>query len=70
MHAGSPSYNVLHFLLNTNLENLESHKTSCLVSLRAEVFGFQHLKDLYLLWRPYKEGNARKGFHLHDDFLF
>ena len=54
-----------------------SRKTTCLVSLRAELFGFEQLKDLYVddedftaTWRACKEGNARKGFHLHDDFLF
>ena len=54
-----------------------SCKTACLVSLRAEVFGFEQLKVLYAddedfaePWRACKEGNARKGFHLEDDFLF
>ena len=52
-------------------------KTSCLVSLRAGVFGFEQLKDLYAddedfaaTWRACKEGNARKGSNLQDDFLF
>ena len=54
-----------------------SRKTTCLVCLRAEVFGFKQLKDSKVddedfstTWRACKEGNARKGFHLQYDLLF
>ena len=40
-------------------------------------FGFEQVKDLYAddedfatTWRACKEGVARKGFYLQDDFLF
>ena len=44
-----------------------------MVSLCAEGFGFEHLKDSYTDDEDFcynVEGNARKGFHLQDEFLF
>ena len=54
-----------------------SHKATCLISIRAEVFGFNYLKDVYHkdrdfaeIWELCHSGNGKKGFHLQDDFLF
>ena len=54
-----------------------SRKAACLISIRADVFGFDHFKELYHqdrdfaeIWELCHSGHGKSGFHLHDDFLF
>ena len=54
-----------------------SRKAACLISIRADVLGFDHFKELYHqdrdfaeIWELCHSGQGKSGFHLHDDFLF
>ena len=54
-----------------------SRKAACLISIRVDIFGFDHFKELYHkdrdfaeIWELCHSGHGKSGFHLHDDFLF
>ena len=54
-----------------------SRKATCLINIRADVFGFDYFKELYHkdrdfaeIWELCQLGHGKSGFYLQDDFMF
>jgi hypothetical protein len=54
-----------------------SRKVSLLITIRAEVIGFECLKELYAededfrnIWSKYQQGLSHEGMHIHEGYLF
>ena len=54
-----------------------SRKAACLINIRADLFGFDYLKELYHkdrdfaeIWELCHSRHGKSGFHLHEDFMF
>ena len=76
MHVRYHSSNGLHSPSSTSRENLIALLMH-LISIRADIFGFDPIKELYHkdrdfaeIWKLCHFGHGKSGFHLHDDFLF
>jgi hypothetical protein len=72
------TFNLKHKLGQLNkVADALSQKVSLLITMRAEVIGFECLKDLYAddedfrtIWSKCQQGLSPKGMHVHEGYLF